>query len=184
MNERTIYTSWVRTAVFIIGLALPLCSGAAYAESAKGDYIPSLLPAQEDQSTLIRRLRNVRRDIEAYQLFAENFHSTGDTKTLAQLQTPVDDFLMKHVDNLLAQDTENSTLETTRLSAEIMFIKTRLFMSLNREEAAKNTVADMKKRFGSYKKISVELPGKTTSLDEGIRLIDEELANTATLRKK
>jgi len=42
----------------------------------------------------------------------------------------------------------------------------------------------MKKRFGSYQKISVELPGKTTTLDEGIRLLDEELAKAGAAGKK
>jgi len=142
-----------------------------------------LPPPQEDQSVLNRRLQAAKRDIEAFRIFAENFRKDGDMKTLAQLQNPVDDFLKKHVDNLLAQGFEYSTLETTRLTAEIMFIKARLFMSLNREESARNTVAEMKKRFGSYQKISVELPGKTTTLDHGIRMLDEELAKTATTKK-
>ena len=186
MNERTSYASRVRGAVLITGLALLLSFGVAYAESARERAEPAMLPppSQEDQSVLKRRLQTAKRDIEAFRIFTENSRNNGDVKTLAQLQNPVDDFLKKHVDNLLAQGTEHSTLETTRLTAEIMFIKTRLFMGLNRRDAAQNTVADMKKRFGSYQKISVELPGKTTTLDEGIRLLDEELAKTATTQKK
>jgi len=63
-----------------------------------------------------------------------------------------------------------------------MFIKTRLFMSMDRNEDARNTVAEIKKRFGSYQEISVELPDKTTTLDEGIRQLDAELAKIATAK--
>lgn len=186
MNEQVRHTSRTRAALFTLGLALLLSFGTAHGENAKDNVSSSLIPppAQEDQSVLKRRLQTAKRDIETFRIFAENFRGNGDTKSLAQLQNPVDDFLKKHVDNLLAQVVENSTLETTRLTAEIMFIKTRLFLSLNRVDAARNTVDEMKKRFGSYQKISVDLPGKTTTLDEGIRLLDEELAKTATVYKK
>jgi hypothetical protein len=169
-----------------MGLALLLSFGIAHAESAKDAVSSTLLPppAHEDQSVLKRRLQTAKRDIETFRIFAENFRGNGDTKSLAQLQNPVDEFLKKHVDNLLAQGAENSTLETTRLTAEIMFIKTRLYLSLNRGDAARNTVEEIKKRFGSYQKISVDLPGKTTTLDEGIRQIDEELAKLSTSDKK
>ena len=66
----------------------------------------------------------------------------------------------------------------------IMFIKTRLLISLNRGDAARNCVSDMKQRFGSYQKISVDLPGKTTTLNEGVRMLDEELAKIRTAKKK
>lgn len=186
MNERVRHMSRSRAAVFLLGLALLLSFGIAHAESAKDALSSSLLPppAQEDQTVLKRRLQTAKRDIENFRIFAENFRSNGDTKELAQLQNPVDEFLKKHVDNLLAQGVENSNLETTRLTAEIMFIKTRLLLSLNRGDAARSTVDEMKKRFGSYQKISVDLPGKTTTLDEGIRMLDEELAKTSTSDKK
>lgn len=184
MNERIGYTARVLVVVVIVGQALLFSFGLACAENTGEKFVPSLLPAQEDQLLLNRRLQIAKRDIESFQIFAENFRNNGETKTLVQLQNPVDDFLKKHVDNLLAQSTENSPLETTKLSAEIMFVKARLFMSLNRADTARNTIAEMKKRFSSCQKISVELPGKTTTLDEGIRLLDEELAKTATTEKK
>jgi len=185
MNEQVRHTSRTRGILATLALMLLLCCGAAYAENAKDNVSSTLLPppAQEDQSVLKRRLQTAKRDIETFRIFAENFRSNGDAKSLAQLQTPVDEFLKKHVDNLLDQGAENSTLETTRLTAEIMFIKTRLLLSLNRPDAARATVDDMKKRFGSNQKISVDLPGKTTTLDEGIRLLDEDLAKTSTSTK-
>ena len=186
MNAQVRHTSRTWATVFHLGVALLLSFGTAHAESARDSVSSSLLPppAQEDQSVLKRRLQTAKRDIETFRIFAENFRSNGDTKSLAQLQTPVDEFLKKHVDNLLALGAENSTLETTRLTAEIMFIKTRLFLSLNRVDTARNTADEMKKRFGSYQKISVDLPGKTTTLDEGIRLLDEELAKIPAADKK
>ncbi|HYS43573.1 MAG TPA: hypothetical protein VEM32_06295 [Geobacteraceae bacterium] len=186
MNERTIHAAWVQTTVFFVGAALLISCGTAYAEGAREGNAKALLlpPSQEDQSVLKRRLLSAKRDIEAFRVFAENFRDNGNMKTLAQLQNPVDDFLKKHVDNLLTQSIQHANLETTRLTAEIMFIKARLFICLNRDDAAQQTVADMKKRFGSYQKISVELPGKTTTLDEGIRLLDEELAKAGAAGKK
>ena len=186
MNEWKSFALRARPAACMVGLTLLLSFGAAFGETAKENVTSSLLPppAQEDQTVLKRRFQTAKKDIETFRIFAENFRSNGDTKTLAQMQTPVDDFLKKHVDNLLAQGVEKATLDTTRLTAEIMFIKTRLLICLNRADAARNTVADMKKRFGSYQKISVDLPGKTTTLDEGIRMLDEELAKTSTSEKK
>jgi len=169
-----------------MGLALLLSLGASYADSTDEKLVPALSSPspQVNQSLLNRRLQAVKLDIKAFQSFAENFRSSGDLKTLLQLQNPVDDYLKKHVDNLLVQESEDSPLETTRLAAEVMFLKTRLFLSLNQVNSARNAVADMKKRFSHYLQMSVELPGKTTTLDEGIRLLDEELANTATPEKK
>ena len=186
MNERIIHAVWTRATVFFVGAALLMSCGAAYAEGAREGNAKALLlpPSQEDQSVLKRRLLSAKRDIEAFRVFAENFRDNGNLKTLTQLQNPVDDFLKKHVDNLLTQSIQHANLETTRLTAEIMFIKARLFICLNRDDAAQQTVADMKKRFGSYQKISVELPGKTTTLDEGIRLLDDELAKAGAAGKK
>ena len=186
MNKRTIHVSRVGVAAFATVLALLVSFGAAIAQTAKEEKSQVLLtpPSQEDQAVLKRRLQTAKRDMEAFGVFAENFRKNGDTATLVQLQNPVDDFLRKHVDNLLAQSFQHSNLETTRLTAEIMFMKARLFIALNRGDAARRTVADMKQRFGSYQKISVELPGKTTTLDEGIRLMEEELAKADTAQKK
>lgn len=186
MNKRIGYGSMLQGAVITMGLALLLSCGFAYAEKEGEKYTPSLLmpPAEVDQSLLNRRLQIARKDIEAFQVFAENFRNNGDPKGLAQLQNPADDFLAKHLDNLFERETEHSPIEATRLTAEIMFIKARLFMALNRGKAARDTIAEMKKRFSAYQKISVELPGKTTTLDKGIRLLDEELAKTAAAAKK
>lgn len=185
MNARIKHALRTQAAVFLAGLTLLFSCGIAHAGNAREDNQALLLPpSQEDQAVLKRRLQTAKRDTEAFRIFAENFRSNGDTKALAQLQYPVDDFLKKHVDNLLTQSLQHATLETTRLTAEIMFIKARLFLNLNRGDAARKVVAEMKNRFGSYQKISVELPGKTTTLDEGIRLLDEELAKTAVAGQK
>ncbi len=179
MNRRIRHTLRVQTAVFLAGVILFLSCGIVHGATREDNQALLLPPSQEDQAVLNRRLQTAKRDIESFRIFAENFRSNGDTKALAQLQYPVDDVLKKHVDNLLSQSLQHATLETTRLTAEIMFIKARLFLDLNRGDSARKVVAEMKSRFGSYQKISVELPGKTTTLDEGIRLLDEELAKPA-----
>ena len=187
MNKRTIiHVSRAGVAAFVMGLALLASLGVAGAETAREEKSPVLLtpPSQEDQAVLRRRLQTAKRDMEGFGIFAENFRKNGDTTTLVQLQNPVDDFLRKHVDNLLTQSFQHANLETTRLTAEIMFMKARLFLALNRGDAARKTVAEMRQRFGSYQKISVELPGKTTTLDEGLRLMEEELAKADTAQKK
>lgn len=186
MKARNLFTSRVRSALIVQGLALLLFNGISFAESVDGNKGSLMLspPVQEEQLVLKRRLLTAKKDLEAFRLFADNFRSNGDLKSLAQLQHPVEDFLKKHVDNLLEQGAEHASLETTRLTAEIMFIKARLQMNLNQGAAARVTVAEMKKRFGSYQKISVELPGKMTTLDEGIRLLDDELAKSAAAVNK
>lgn len=184
MNERIGFISRTQTAVLTMALSLLISFGSALAEGPVEDSKTALLPppAQEDQLILKRRLQAAKGDIEAFRVFAENFRKNGDMKTLSQLQTPVDDFLKKHVDNLLVQNAGHSTLETARLTAEIMFIKTRLFMNMSRDDDARTTVAEIKKRFGAFQEMSVELPDRTTTLDEGIRQLEAELAKTAKVK--
>ena len=194
MNARIADSSWVVRVVLIIGLTLFCFPGiGTCAEETPGkepekvqeSLTPSLVApsAQVDQTALNRRLRTARKDLDAFRDFAASFRSNGDTVTLTQLQAPVDVYLVKHVDNLLTQVDEYSTLETTRLAAEAMFNKARLLICLNREEAARNVVAEIKKRFSSYPKITVDLAGKTTTLDEGLRILDEESAAAAKAGK-
>jgi hypothetical protein len=185
MNERIGFLLRAKAGLLVAGGVIILSFGIAHAEGAMDVNKTALLPppAQEDQLILKRRLKAIRGDIDSFRIFAENFRKNGDMKLVDQLQNPVDEFMKKHVDNLLAQNTEYSTLDTTRLTAEVMYVKARLYMSLNRNDDARKVVADMKKRFGSYQKISVELPDKTTTLDEGIRLLDADLAKTAPVSK-
>lgn len=167
------------------GLVTLIPLGGALAEDQGESFTPSLLspPGQEDVSTLNLRLQAAKKDLDVFQTFAEHFTNTGETKTAAQLQTPLDDYLKKHVDNLLTQSMDSQAIETIRLAAEVMFVKTRLFMILNREENAKTTIANMKTRFAPYQKITVQIPGKTTTLDEVIRQLDEQLTKTTFTKK-
>jgi hypothetical protein len=178
--------SHVRIALLIAGLATLIPLSAACADSTNEILTPSLVspPAQEDASLLNRRLLAVKKDLEQYQVFAENFATNGDMKAVEQLQGPLDDFLKRHVDHLLHQGAEQVNLETIRLSAEIMYMKTRLFANLNQGEAARTQVAEMKKRFGPYQKNTVHISGKSTTLSEAVRQLDEELAKTAGTKKR
>jgi hypothetical protein len=186
MKEHMKNTFRLQSAVLAMGMTLLLSYGASFAKEAGEEYVPSLLSpaATANQSLLNRRLRSARDDMEAFSVFAESFHKSGDAKALAQLQEPVDDFLKKHVDVILSQDAEQSNIETTRLTAEILFIKTRLFIGLNRRGAAQTTIADMKRRFSEYRKIMLELPGERTTLDRAMEMLDEELAHTSATDKK
>lgn len=175
----------VRLAVLMAVPALLLSSISVFAEGGAENYVPSLLPqsVEQNQSVLNRRLRGAKKDLEAFRIFAESFRAGEDVAKLQQLQVAVDDFLKKHVENLLAQVNEGSSLETTRLTAEIMFIRARLFASLNRGEASRNCIAEIRRRFAPYQKIALELPGKNTTLEEALRLLDEELTKSPTTGK-
>jgi len=164
-------------------LFLSLGSGAG-AESAGESFTPSLLSpsGQEDQSVLSRRLQAVKKDLDVFRNFAEHFSTTGEMKTVGQFQSPIDDYMKRHVDNLLLQAGDNSTIEIIRLSAEIMFSKAQLYLALNRAGDARATLAEMKKRFAPYLKITVQLAGKSTTLDEVIRQLDAELTKTTTVK--
>lgn len=178
--------SHVNTALLAAVLAALFCLTGISAVSAADSLVPSLAsPAtQEDASLLNRRLQAAKRDLEQFLTFAEYFNANGDAKTAGQLHAPLDDFLKRHVDNLLLQGTEQMNLETVRLSAEVMFIKTRLFLALNQGQAAGGTLAEMKKRFGPYQKNTVQVSGKSTTLGEALRQLDEELAKSAATKKK
>lgn len=184
MNK--LITSHVKIALLVAGLATHFSLTGACADSTIDSFTPSLVSpaAQEDTSLLNRRLLAARKDLEQYLVFAEYFTANGDEKTVEQLQGPLNDFLKRHVDLLLVQGAEQVNLETTRLSAEIMFLKTRLFANLNQGEAAKGMAAEMKKRFGPYQKNMVLISGKSTALSEAIRQLDEELAKTAGTKKR
>lgn len=179
MNDQIKHALSRHVAIFLLCLTLLLLVGVAFAGNDKEDKpaLP-LPPSQEELSVLKTRFKTAKKDIEAFYIFADNFHKNGDTTSLEQLQKPVDDFLSKHVNNLLKQSLENKNLETVRLAAEIMFIKALLFQRLDRKEAAMNVVSGLKERFGSYQNMSVNLPGKTTTLDEGIRLLGGDAINT------
>ena len=161
---------------FVFGLLLLGSTLSASGEEAGKDGSQSLTspPSREEQSMLVQRLQTARRDLEAFAVFAENFRKNGDQKSLAQLQKPVDDYLRMHLNNLLLLGADQATLETTRLTAEIMLARTMLLLNLGRLEAARESIAEMKNRFGSYQKISVEVGGKASTLDEVIRQLDKE----------
>ncbi|NVN90320.1 MAG: hypothetical protein HXX11_06910 [Desulfuromonadales bacterium] len=182
---KTRISSRFKSAVLLAGVIALFPFADAHADNQGDSFTPSLMSpsGQEDVSTLNLRLQTAKKDLEVFRTFAEHFSNGGETKTVAQLQGPLDDYLKKHVDNLLAQAMESSSLDTIRLAAEIMCVKTRLDMILNRAESAKATVADMKKRFAPYQKITVQTPGKTTTLDEVIRQLEEELTKTTFTKK-
>jgi hypothetical protein len=116
--------------------------------------------------------------------FADYFSDTGDTKALQQLQEPFDLFLKKHVDKLLAQCTEDSSIDTIVLAAEVMYLKTRLFIVLGREADAKTSASEIKSRFGSHQNLAVTVSGTTTTLNEMVLELEEELENSASTWKK
>jgi len=175
----------LRNVILMAGLMALIPLGGAYAEDQGESFTPSLLSpsAQEDVASLNVRLQTAKKDLDVFQTFAEHFGKTGETKTAAQLQGPLDNYLKRHVDNLLMQSMESPSIETIRLAAETTVAKTRLFITLNRGEDARAAVIDMKKRFAPYQKITVQVSGKTTTLDEVIRQLDEELTKTASTKK-
>ena len=183
MNKRI--SSRFKSAVLLASVLALFPLTKVHADDQVESFTPSLLSSsgQEDISTLNIRLQTAKKDLEVFRTFAEHFRNNGESKTTAQLQGPLDDYIKKHVDNLLAQTLESSTLDTIRSSAEIMFVKTRLHMIMDRGDAAKATVSDMKKRFAPYQKITVQTPGKTTTLDEVIRQLEEELTKTTFTKK-
>jgi hypothetical protein len=186
MKERFFCRFWLRAAAMLMGPILIFSIGStAWSEGAGESFTPSLISpsGQEDQSVLSRRLQAAKKDLEVFRIFAEHFNKNGELKTVGQFQSPIDDYLKRHVDTLLVQARENSALEVTRLSAEIMFSKTRLYLSLNRAGDARTTLAEMKKRFAPYLKITVQFAGKTTTLDEAIHQLDEELTKTTSVKK-
>jgi hypothetical protein len=176
----------VKCAALVISLATLSPRMNCYAGDVNDSLTPSLMsPApQEDTSVLNRRLQAARKDLEQFLTFAEHFTAASDAKSIEQLKKPVDDFLKMHVDNLLVQSSEQVNLETTRLTAEVLFIKTRLFLNLKQIEPAKATVADMKKRFGPYLKNMVQVAGRSITLNEAIRQLDDELVTAVNTAKK
>jgi len=176
MLMRIILTGKPVFRTFVFGLLLLGSTLAASGGEPGIDGSQSLTspPSREEQAMLVQRLQTARKDVEAFAVFAENFRRNGDQKSLAQLQKPVDDYLRMHLNNLLLLGTEQATLETTRLTAEIMLARTMLLLSLGRQEPARESIAEIKNRFGSYQKISVEVGGKASTLDEIIRQLDRQ----------
>ena len=166
---------------FVLSLLLGITLPASSEEPAKdaGQTLTSP-PTREEQTMLVQRWQLARRDLEAFAVFARNFRRNGDPKALAQLQKPGDDYLRLHLNSLLLLGAEQATLETTRLTAEIMLVRTMLLLNLGRQDAARESIAEMKSRFGSYQKISVEVGGKASTLDEVIRQLDKEAAGRPT----
>lgn len=179
------FSSHLRCALLVAGLAIFFPLSGSFAGNQAESFTPSLMsaPGQEDMASLNQRLQTVKKDLEIFRTFAEHFGSSGETEVLSQLQTPLDDYLRKHVNILLEQSPESITLESTRLTAEVLFVKARILMALNRGEDAQSTISDMKKRFAPYQKITIQAPEKTTTLDEAIRQLEEELSKTTFTKK-
>lgn len=184
MNNRIITRITIMS--LVVGLAMLYPIGVISAEVSTENFTPSLKATshQEDDMRLNRRLKSAKKDLEVLPGFVEYFSDTGDTKALEQLQESLDIFLQKHVDNHLALCTEDSGIETIILSAEIMYLKARLFLILNREGDAKATVAEMKKRFASHQNVTVTIAGTATMLNEMILDLDEDLINNSSVWKK
>lgn len=184
MNTRLL--SVVKIAILVVGLSVFYPGGVAYAARSNDDSSASAKsPSQQtDDSRLNKRLLATKKDLEVLPSFAEYFNDTGDSKSLQQLQEPFDLFLSKHVDKLVAQCTEDSSIDTIMLTAEVMYLKTRLFLVLGRESDAKASVTEMKSRFASHQNLTVTVSGTTTTLNEMILELDEELENAAPARKK
>ncbi len=183
MLKQASYTLNLLRALLLPALALLFLNGAFPAHGAGPK--PPAAPAKaamERQPSLKQRLLRAKGDLVDFRLFAEEFRQHGDSKGLEQLQNPVDDYLKKHVDNLLAQVALAGTPETTQLSAELMFLKARLFICLKQFDAAQSTVAEMKKRFAPQQKMALSA-SRTTTLDEGVKLLVSDLPPTAPTKK-
>jgi hypothetical protein len=179
MLMRIILTGKPVFRTFVFGLLLLGSTLAASGGEPGIDGSQSLTspPSREEQAMLVQRLQTARKDVEAFAVFAENFRRNGDQKSLAQLQKPVDDYLRMHLNSLLLTGAEQGTLETTRLAAEIMLARTMLYVGLGRREMARESIAETRKRFGAFQKISVEIAGRASTLDEMLRQLEKEASN-------
>ncbi len=187
------FVSLLKSTVLIAVLAALHPVGITYAESPNtatagtnttSAPVVEAPPRQEDDSRLNIRLQAAKKDLGVLPEFAEYFRNSGNTKALGQLQGSLDVLLKKHVDNLLALCTEDSNHDTIVLSAEVMYLKVRLFMILNQNREAAATVAEMKKRFASHSSLIVDVSGIITTIPEMIQQLDKELSKTAAVDKK
>ena len=178
--------SRLRNILLITGFSVLIPLGATFAEDQPETFAPSLLsaPGQEDVASFNQRLLIVKKDMEVYREFAAHSAANGEAETLSQLQLPVDSYLKKQVDTLLEQSPESATLESTRLTAEVLFVKARLLMALKRNDDARTTIIDLKKRFAPYHKITIQAPDRMTTLDEAVKYLEMEFAKTTTPRKR
>lgn len=179
MNKRI--PSPVKIAFLLAGLAGLFPLSGICADSASDSFTPSLAApsAQEDTTVLNRRLLSAKKDLEQFLVFAGHFSSNGDMKTAEQLKSPADDYLKRHVNRLLMQGINQGNPDTSCLTAEIMFIKARFYVSTNQPEAAKATVEEIRKNFPAIQKNMIDISGKPTMLSEAVRQLDEELAKPA-----
>lgn len=156
---------------------------AAFAAQPGSNNLQQAAAEQSDESGLEPRLQTVKKDLLVFLNFAEHFIASGETKTAAQLQAPLDDYLRRHADYLMTQAAESSDNGMTQLSAEITLIKLRLLIVLNYRDDANTVLADMKRLYAPYQKMSVQVFGRTTTLDEAIRQLDGDLARLAVTGK-
>ncbi|GFO66362.1 hypothetical protein M1B72_05800 [Geomonas paludis] len=178
--EHGIALRW-KLAVVVTGLVSLLAAPAVIAAEAQAPAPPPQEASTEQASDLglELRLQTVKKDLLVMLNFAEHFIASGETKTAAQLQAPLDDYLRRHADYLVVQAVDGSNIEMTQLSAEIALVKTRLLIVLNYRDDAGSVLTDMKRLYAPYQKMSVQIQGKTTTLDEAIRQLDTDLARIA-----
>ncbi|WP_129127807.1 hypothetical protein [Geomonas oryzae] len=178
--DHSVALRW-KTAVVVTAVVSLLNASALFAAEPQGVAAPVQEPTSEQANDLglELRLQTVKKDLLVFLNFAEHFIASGETKTAAQLQAPLDDYLRRHVDYLVTQAVDGSNIEMTQLSAEIALVKTRLLIVLNYRDDAGSVLAEMKRLYAPYQKMSVQIQGKTTTLDEAIRQLDSDLARIA-----
>lgn len=169
--------------VAAVAATLVFATAAFAAQPGANANLQQSAAEQTDESGLEPRLQTVKKDLLVFLNFAEHFIAGGETKTAAQLQAPLDDYLRRHADYLMTQAAESPNNGMTQLSAEITLIKLRLLIVLNYRDDANTVLADMKTLYAPYQKMSVQVFGRTTTLDEAIRQLDSDLARLAATRK-
>ena len=176
--DQSIASRWMKAVVVAAALSLLAAPEPGAAAGSAPPAAPVRAEPAADQG-LELRLQTVKKDLLVLLEFADHFLAAGETKTAAQLQAPLDDYLRRHVDYLVTRSVDGSNIALTQLSAEIALIKARLLIVLNYRDDAGTVLSDMKRLYAPYQKMSVQLQGNTTTLDEAIRQLDSDLARIA-----
>jgi hypothetical protein len=121
-------------------------------DTAKSDSPPAIGIHDAHVTTL----KTVKRDLEAFWLFARQMRIHNEINDLALLEEAAGEYLKESVDGVIQEEPEQTQPETIRLLAELHYLKAMLLYEFNNVSSACGALKDMKSRFSEHLEIKVD----------------------------
>jgi hypothetical protein len=147
-------------------------------DTAKSDSPPAIGIHDAHVTTL----KTVKRDLEAFWLFARQMRIHNEMNDLALLEEAAGEYLEESVNGLIKEEPEQSYPETAQLLAELHYLKAMLLYEFNNVSRACSALNDMKSQFSQHLEIKVDnIDSGQITLERIIKKYDDKcMVSTAS----